>query len=431
MFYLPVLPAKSPGRHLFTMNYPFPPAFATLRRASIFTFLTFISFPLIFIANLLHMTRSFLLATFLLLFIVPHAYSQAEKAEAGIDSIMKEYQVMGLSVVVVKKGKIVYTHSFGYRNKESNDLLRDDCLFRIASISKSFSATSIMQLAKQKKLSLDDDISDLIGFRVRNPKYPDKVITLRMLMSHRSSLNDSQGYFTLDVINPDRNPDWAKCYNDYEPGSGYMYCNLNYNMVGTVIEKISGERFDQYVRQHVLDPLKIYGGYCVDSLDNSLFATLYEYDDSLKQFTPSPGAYAPRSEAIKNYTMGVSTPIFSPTGGMKISAFSLARYMTMHMNQGRYNGKKIISKKSARQMQTPLGKEGYGLAIMTSDKIIPGKTLKGHTGSAYGLFSAMFFDPKEKFGFVVIANGCLPGYTDGMNSVNIKTIRILYETVVR
>ena len=377
------------------------------------------------------MIRLSSLPFFLLLFISLHSIGQAEKAEAGIRDIMQQSKVMGLSVAVVKKGKIIYTHSFGLKDVESNTPLTDDCLFRIASISKSFSATSIMQLVEAKKLSLDDDISDLVGFKIRNPKFPETVITLRMVLSHRSSINDSQGYFTLDAINPAKNPDWAKCYNDYEPGKGYRYCNLNYNMVGTIIEKISGERFDQYVKHHILDPLGLYGGYCVDSLDESRFATIYEYDDSLKKFNPSPAAYAPRREEIANYVMGYSTPIFSPTGGMKISATDLAQYMIMHMKQGRYKGKRIISKKSAEQMQTKLSdKEGYGLAIMTSDKLIAGKTMKGHTGSAYGLYSTMFFQPEEKFGIVVISNGCHPGYTDGFNTVMRKTVTCLYDSFI-
>ncbi|MBL7741074.1 MAG: beta-lactamase family protein [Chitinophagaceae bacterium] len=358
-------------------------------------------------------------------------HTQPENAEETIRDIMQQGNAMGLSVAVVKKGKIIYTNSFGLKNAETNAPLTDDCLFRIASISKSFSATSIMQLAEAKKLSLEDDISNLVGFKVRNPKYPETIITLRMVLSHRSSVNDRQGYFTLDAINPDKNPDWAKCYNDYEPGKGYQYCNLNFNMVGTVIERISGERFDQYVKHHVLDPLGLYGGYCVDSLDASRFATIYEYNDSLKQLIPSPGAYAPRREEIANYVMGYSTPIFSPTGGMKISATDLAKYMIMHMQEGRYKGKRIMSKKSARQMQTPFtGEEGYGLAISTTSKLIAGKTLKGHTGSAYGLYSAMFFHPEEKFGIVVITNGCHPGYTDGYNTVIRKTVNVLYEHLI-
>lgn len=373
----------------------------------------------------------FFASLLLLQFIYLNGFTQADKAETAIGEIMQQSEVMGLSVAVVKKGKIIYTHSFGLKDKESRTPLTDDCLFRIASISKSFSATSIMQLAANKKLSLDDDIGNLVGFKVRNPKFPETIITLRMALSHRSSINDSEGYFTLDAINPAKNPNWAKCYSDYEPGTGYRYCNLNYNMVGTIIEKISGERFDQYVKHHILDPLGLYGGYCVDSLDGSRFATIYAYNDSLKKLTPSPAAYAPRSEEISNYVLGYSTPIFSPTGGMKISASDLARYMTMHMQKGHYKGKRIISKKSAVTMQTPLSiKEGYGLAITTTEKLIAGKVMKGHTGSAYGLYSAMFFHPEEKFGFVVITNGCKPGYTDGYNTVIRKTINCLYDNFI-
>ncbi len=381
------------------------------------------------------MSSRFFLKALIIFFISTgfslHGYSQPEKVEAGIRAIMEETKVLGLSVAVVKNNRIIYTHSFGLKNMETNTLLTDDCLFRIASISKSFSATSIMQLAEAGKLSLDDDLSRLAGFTIRNPNFPETMITLRMLLSHRSSINDSQGYFTLDAINPGKNPNWAKCYNAYEPGTGYKYCNLNYNMLGTIIEKISGERFDQYVKHHILDPLGIYGGYCVDSLDQSRFASIYEYNGDSAKFFPSPDAYAPRRNEIANYVLGYSTPIFSPTGGMKITAAGLAEYMIMHMKMGKHKGKRILSKKNALAMQTPLSeKEGYGMAIMTTDKLITGKTLKGHTGSAYGLYSAMFFQPDEKFGIVVISNGCHPGYTDGFNTVMRKVVNCLYERLI-
>jgi CubicO group peptidase (beta-lactamase class C family) len=376
--------------------------------------------------------RSALLAGLMSLLFLQPAYSQADIAEAGIRKIMEEAPVTGLSVVVVKNNRIVYAHAFGVKERETNTPLTTDCLFRIASISKSFSATSIMQLVEKKKLSLDDDVSDLMGFKVRNPKFPETIITLRLLLSHLSSINDSQGYFTLDAINPEKNKDWAKCYNNYEPGKGYQYCNLNFNMVGTIIEKYSGERFDQYVKHHILDPLGLYGGYCVDSLDKSRFASLYEYNGDSMRFFPSPNAYNPRSAEIAAYTMGYSTPVFSPTGGMKISAPDLARYMMMHMNLGKYKGKKkIMSKKSARTMQTAYSdKEGYGFAIMNSDKLILGKHMTGHTGSAYGLYSAMFFNPKEKFGIVVISNGCDIKYSEGFNTVIRKTVNVLYESLI-
>lgn len=367
-----------------------------------------------------------------LLFCSIAVFAQNEKAESDLREIMKKLDVVGLSVAVVKKGEIIYKNSFGLKDINTKAPLSDTDIFRIASISKSFSATSIMQLIEAGKLSLDDDFSDLVGFKIRNPKFPDKVITLRMIMSHTSSINDSQGYFTLDAINPSKNPDWAKCYSDYAPGVGYRYCNLNYNMVGTVIEKLSGERFDNYVKNHILNPLGLYGGYNVDSLDASRFATLHEYDATTKTFKPSPAAYNPRREEIRNYVMGYTTPIFSPTGGMKISASDLAKYMSMHMNMGKYKGKRIMSKKSAKLMQTKVAEEeGYALALTNLDDLIPGKMMVGHTGSAYGLYSAMFFHPKEKFGLVVITNGCNPTYTKGINDVLRAGVNSLYENFIK
>jgi CubicO group peptidase (beta-lactamase class C family) len=359
-----------------------------------------------------------------------HARGQSD-IDSKINALMESTPVMGLSLAVVKDGELIYEEAFGWKKVGEIPLSTTD-VFRIASISKSFSATSIMQLVEKRKLSLDDDVSDLIGFKVRNPKYPDKVITLRMLLSHTSSINDSEGYFTLDVINPSENPNWEKAYNDYAPGEGYQYCNLAYNMTGAIIEKYSGERFDQYVRGHILAPLGLYGGYNVNELDASSFASIYEYNLDSAKFILSPAAYAPRKEEIANYRFGYSTPIFSPTGGMKISAPDLARYMIMHMNFGRSGKTKIISKKSARTMQTPLSsEENYGLALWKTDKLIDGHELTGHTGSAYGLFSAMFFDPKEKFGIVVISNGCDPTYEGGSNRVIRESINILYEELIK
>lgn len=357
--------------------------------------------------------------------------AQENKAEAAIQQIMKENPVMGLSVAVVKNNKFIYSHSFGLKDAETNTPLTNDNIFRIASISKSFSATAILQLAEAKKVNLDQDVSELIGFKVRNPKFPETIITLRLMLSHLSSINDSQGYFSLDSINPAKSVNWYKCYNSYEPGKKYEYCNFNFNMIGTIIEKVSGERFDAYIQNHILNPLQLYGGYYVNGLDKSKFATIYEYQPDAAKFIASPNAYAPRTAEVAAYQMGYSAPIFSPTGGMKISAKDLATYMMMHANYGKYNGIRIISKKSSKMMQTAVSDiEPYGFALETPATIIDGKQVVGHTGSAYGLYSAMFFDPQEKFGIVVISNGCHPGETIGYNNVIKKTVNALYENLI-
>jgi CubicO group peptidase (beta-lactamase class C family) len=365
------------------------------------------------------------------LFFPVTSIAQENKAEAAIEQIMKENPVMGLSVAVVKDNKFIYTHSFGLKDAETNTPLTNDNIFRIASISKSFSATAIMQLTEAKKVNLDQDVSELVGFKVRNPKFPETVITLRLMLSHLSSINDSQGYFSLDSINPAKSANWENCYNNYEPGKKYMYCNLNFNMIGTIIEKVSGERFDAYIQNHILKPLQLYGGYYVNELDKSKFATIYEYQPDAAKFVVSPNAYAPRTTEVAAYQMGYSTPIFSPTGGMKISAKDLATYMMMHANYGKYNGVRIISKKSSKLMQTTVSDVApYGFALETPGSIMDGKKMIGHTGSAYGLFSAMFFDPQEKYGIVVISNGCHPGETRGYNNVIRKTVNALYENLI-
>lgn len=374
----------------------------------------------------------YFLVVFFIVGSIARSNAQNEKAEADFKAIMEQYSAVGASVAVVKEGKIIYTHSFGLKDLENKKPLSDQDIFRIASISKSFSATSIMQLVEAGKINLDDDFGDLVGFKIRNPKFPYQKITLKMALSHTSSLNDSQGYLNLDVINPDKNPDWAKCYNDYAPGTKFDYCNLNFNLIGTIIEKKSGERFDNYVKNHVIKPLGLYAGYCVDSLDSTRFVNLYEYHSDTKIYTPSPTAYAPRRTEIANYVMGYTTPIFSPTGGMKISATDLAKYMIMHMNFGTGNGIKIISKKSAKKMQTALSPdEGYGFAIRTADSLIQGVKLKGHTGSAYGLYSTMFFNPKEKFGFIIITNGINATYTDGFPDFSHAAINSLYQDFIK
>ena len=358
--------------------------------------------------------------------------AQAEKAEAAIQQLMQTTPVVGLSVAVVKDNKIIYNHSFGYKDLEQKLPLQNDHIFRIASISKSFTTTAIMQLVAKKQISLDQDVSALVGFKVRNPKFPSTVITLKMLLSHRSSINDSEGYFSLDAIDPAKNPNWEKSYNAYEPNKGYMYCNLNYNLAGSILEKITGVRFDQYIQQQILDPLGLYGGYNVNALDSNLIAKIYEYNRDSAKFIYSPNAYAPRTEEINNYTMGRSTPIFSPTGGMKISAHDLATYMVMNSQLGKYKGGRMISKKLSQQMQAIISEEeNYGMALETSTQLIPGKTMIGHTGVAYGLYSIMFFEPKEKIGFVVISNGCDTKTINGINGVLHQTVNSLYTNFIQ
>ena len=173
--------------------------------------------------------------------------------EDRILGYMRDFNCVGLSVVVVKDNTIVYDNTFGYNPNYEDPTerkpIRKGDIYWIASVSKTFVATAIMQLIEKKKLSLDDDVNNYLSFKVRNPQYPNTPITIRMLLSHRSSLNDHQYEYSFNRINPQTNPDYRSLYNNYKPGTDYFYCNLGYNILGAVIENASGLRFDDYIKQ--------------------------------------------------------------------------------------------------------------------------------------------------------------------------------------
>lgn len=326
--------------------------------------------------------------------------------ETELKQMMDSLNVVGLSIAVVKNNTIVYNNSYGVQDLETKKPVTNSTFFRIASISKSFSAVSIMQLVEAGKVTLDTDVNDVLNFKVRNPKFPDTPITVEMLLDHTSSLNDSEGYWeNLDCITPGKNENYTKAYNDYKPGTKYEYCNLNFSLLGSIIERLSGERFDQYVANHIVAPLGLQASFNINDIPAKQIAKLYSWDGTKYE---EQNAYRPIT-GLENYKLTESSVTFSPAGGMKISARNLAKYMLMHMNYGKSPLRKarIISTNSSKLMQvdhTP--GYHYGLALEQTDEYTPGDVLVGHTGGAYGLRSAMFFNPEKKYGLVMICSGC-------------------------
>ena len=346
--------------------------------------------------------------------------SLEKRTTKAINSVMKDYQAVGINAVVVKDGKIVYNQSFGYKDLETKTSLASDDMMRIASISKSFTATSLMQLVEKGIISLDDDVSALIGFQLRNPNHPEVPITLRMVLSHTDSFKDPEDYSTLDHLNPAVSGDCAHVYYDYKPGTAYNYSNLGLNLAGAILENVSGVRFDKYVKENVILPLGLTGGHNVDELDANKIASIYRPVDG--EYVKS-NAYASVAHRLGDYVMGYSAPMFSPTGGVKISAQDLAKYMMMHMNYGEFNGVRIISENSAKTMQTPVWikqtddyyEDQYGLCLMEFVDFLddpkyntPGNYPVGHTGDAYGLRSIMMWSPADGWGIVAMTNGYTP-----------------------
>ena len=330
--------------------------------------------------------------------------------EKGFEEIMQRNSAVGLQVAAVKDGKTIYNASFGYKDLENKTPIENDDMLRIASISKTFVATAIMQLVEQGKVDLDADISDYMGFPIRNPKFPQQPITARMLLSHTSSMSDANGYFSLDYLNPAVSPTWEKAWNTWEPGSKYQYCNLGYNTLGAIIEITSGQRFDEYMKEHLFAPLGIHASHNVADLNPDELIGIYQYNRSDSSYRKNETAYT--LPDLENYRMGYSTPVFSPTGGVKICAKDLAKAMIMHMNWGTTaDGTRIISEESSRMMQSEITTtnyegERYGMAMITTSDLFTDARATGHDGLALGAHTAMYWIMEKNFGVIVMTNGC-------------------------
>lgn len=230
----------------------------------------------------------------MMLVITSCASSAEKRTDQAIQQVMNDYQAVGVAAVIVHDGQIVYEKAFGYANLDNQTPLTTNHFMRIASISKSFTATSLMQLVEKGVISLDDDVSDLIGFQVRNPHHPEVPITLRMVLSHTASFRDPENYSTLDHLNPAVNGDCSATYYDYAPGTGYNYSNLGLNFAGAILEKVSGVRFDRYVKDSVITPLGLHAGHNNDELDSTRRAAIYRYRDGQYVESDAYGSVAHR-----------------------------------------------------------------------------------------------------------------------------------------
>lgn len=362
------------------------------------------------------------------------ANCQTNNIEKDISSTMMKYGCIGMAVAVVKNNTIIYNQSFGNKSREGSIPLGTGDLFRIASVSKTFVATAIMQLVEKRLLSLDDDVNKYLDFNIQNPQYPEIPITIKMLLCHRSSINDTQGWIkkSFDNINPTRNPQYNLCYNNYSPGEGYSYCNLNYELLGAVIEKVTKKRFDRYIDDNIVKPLGIKGGFNIEELDSSLFVKSYKFDIDSDSLCYVDYTYKLQNNKLQSYLLGYNTSFFSPASGMIISTGDLAHYMIMHMNYGKIPNSNIhiINEDSEQKMWEVQTKEKqYALSFKHYTWIIKGEDLIGQTGGLFGIHTAMIFHPKKKYGFVIFCNGCNSKAADG-HELNFEVIKYLYNRYI-
>jgi CubicO group peptidase (beta-lactamase class C family) len=269
-------------------------------------------------------------------------------------------ELASLSVLAIRDGRVAYEGQFGRRFIAAGGLpdkpVDSRTLFRIASISKMMTTLGLMRLVEAGKVDLDADVSGYLGFTLRNPHFPEQAIALRHLLTHTSSLRDDAGYsWGVDTALKDVLVPGSRLHGEGKmwaanagPGAYFTYCNLGWGVIGTIMEKVTGERFDRLMRRLLVEPLGLHAGYNPSELpagDVANIAALYrkrtvdtevwdpngpwiaQADDYSKN-PPSP------PPGIERYMIGTNATPFSPTGGLRISARDMGAVMRMLMNGG-------------------------------------------------------------------------------------------------
>lgn len=316
---------------------------------------------------------------------------------------------------------------------------------RIASVSKIVTALTVMRLVEQGRLDLDADVSEQLGWRLRNRAFPDQPITLRQLLSHTSSIKDEGENYVIrfgQELRP--RAEQPESFDQvHAPGTYFRYSNLNFPIIGSVLERATGERFDRLAHRLVLQPLGLEACFnwttCSDAAI-SRAVVLYEEDgspllDNLQGRRPDCPVFVAEGIActLDSYELGSNGALFSPQGGLRISAGDLATIGQLLLNRGGHRGTAFLSPASMETVVNPVweydGRNGvtddgfycaYGLSIQflpgahdeCRDDLFGGRRMIGHAGAAYRVRSGLWVDLERGVGIAYFSanNGKEPPF---------------------
>lgn len=353
-----------------------------------------------------------------LIALVSPARAQGQTAvsswEKDLDSLiekgMDEYHVPGLAVGIVLNGNLIYARGFGHATLGAPSAVTPDTLFHMASVTKPFVATAIMQLVEQGKIALDDPVTKhLPYFRLDDPRY--RLITIRQLLNHTSGMPDVKDY------------EWNKPQDDegaleryvrglkgekllWDPGSRFAYSNIGFEILGDVIAKVSGMSFEDDVERQILRPVGMSSSTLrLKQADTKRLANGYTNDPSASQ-----GASALVPVAAYPYNRP-----HNPSSGLLSSVNDMARWAIVNLNRGELDGKRILKSSTYDLMWKPSAEVEFcrggpcrkpgssvGFSWFLEEK--NGLFIVSHGGGDDGFISAFVLVPSRKFAFVMMTN---------------------------
>ncbi len=328
-----------------------------------------------------------------------------DSLEQYIQQGLKDWQIPGLSIVIIKDGKVVTMKGYGVRDiNEPTSVVDENTLFMIASNSKLFTGTALAQLEVNKKLSLNDKITKyFLDFELYDRNSTD-LVTIKDMLSHRIGTKTFQGDFTFFDGNLSRSQIMYKM-RYLKPiaqfRQDYGYCNSCFLTAGEIIPLVSGKPWEVYVYDSIFAPLEM-------TQTLALSKGINFVKNSAKAYTTS---FTGKLNKVPYDVWDNLAPAASIVSNVK----DLSNWLQMHLNNGKYNGKQIIpsaavlktrdinimtsSRKSALY---PINFRGYGLGVFAAD--YNGKQIYWHTGGASGMVSNVCFVPEENLGIAILTN---------------------------
>ena len=338
----------------------------------------------------------------------------ADDAGAWLDGLfpygLAKNNLAAAVVVVVKDGQILVSRGYGYADIAANKKVDPaTTLFRPGSISKTFLWTAVMQLVEQGKLNLDADVNQYLDFTIA-PR-DGKPITMRDLMTHTPGFEETlKNLFSHDGQLPMSNEAWLKEWipeRVFAPGEVSAYSNYGAALAGYIVQRVSGQPFDEYIEQHIYQPLGMQHATFRQPLPANLKGDMAK-------------SYASASTPPKSFEMVVS----DPAGGMSVSGEDMARFMIAQLQNGTYNNMQILRPETAKAMHdfthySVPGLMPMALGFYHMDR--NGQTIIGHGGDTELFHSGMMLFLQQNVGIFVSIDGdkdgglrkqLLDGFTD-------------------
>jgi CubicO group peptidase (beta-lactamase class C family) len=327
-----------------------------------------------------------------------------------ITTLMKIGHKPSIAASIIHKDEVAWSKAYGYYDLEKQKKATTDTLYLQASVSKTVTATALMQLYDQGLFDLDDDVNEYLPFELRNPNHPNIPITIKMILSHHSSLAyDNLYWICLSYLpgDPDvkgfPNP-WLQNYlvpggsayssstwSEAKPGEEYYYANIGFSIIAYLVEIFSGQNFNEYCKEHIFQPLQMNtSGFRLSDHDINDIAVPYEYKDNHYFRHPHYGIH-----------------VLHPSITLRTSVEEFSHFIIAHMNGGVWNGVRILEESTVDLMHTshfsPKEKYNYGLGWSITNRLI-GKDEYGHSGGYVGVHDLVTIIPKDDIAVILFSN---------------------------